>query len=416
MKILIITNYYPPCNYGWGYMQLCEEIANGLFEKGHETHVLTSHYLHGDDSYIPYSVDRLLQIDPDWHSGRSAAWQFFIGRRKREGQAIEYLDRVVRNFKPDVILVFHGIGLPRLLLQAVEELIDVPSVYYLAGYLPELPDEYIEYWNKKPIRWKARLTKKWLAPIALRILARENKPVLLKFKNVICVSRYVRNRLLSRKLIPETAVVIYNGVDLSKFSPASSQKKELRSNGLRCLVAGSLNPDKGVEQTIQAFAILKSQNRLDHHSLSIMGHGSKEYLLYLSSERTHYELEDSVRFLPTVSRDMMPEILKQYDILILPSVYQEPIARAMQEAMASGLLVVGTTTGGTGELLVHMETGLSFTVGDPESLAKMILSASHDPLLRHRLSEAGRQAVIRNFDIRRTVNEIEKYLSQVAMK
>jgi len=30
VRILFITSYYPPSNRGWGYMQLCEEVADGL--------------------------------------------------------------------------------------------------------------------------------------------------------------------------------------------------------------------------------------------------------------------------------------------------------------------------------------------------------------------------------------------------
>ncbi len=56
MRILFITNYFPPSNYGWVYMQLCEEVAEGLADRGHELAVLTSTQSPSYSSY-PYWSD-----------------------------------------------------------------------------------------------------------------------------------------------------------------------------------------------------------------------------------------------------------------------------------------------------------------------------------------------------------------------
>ena len=101
MRILFINNLFPPCKYGWGYMQLCEEVANGLYNNGHTIAILTSNYKHGDDSSIPYDVYRILNLDPDWYSGKSAGRQFFFGRRARERDAIANLKSLNLKFKPD---------------------------------------------------------------------------------------------------------------------------------------------------------------------------------------------------------------------------------------------------------------------------------------------------------------------------
>jgi glycogen(starch) synthase len=106
----------------------------------------------------------------------------------------------------------------------------------------------------------------------------------------------------------------------------------------------------------------------------------------------------------------MPSILQQFDILIFPSIYEEPLARMTQEAMASGLVVVGTTTGGTGEILSEGETGLTFAPEDEEGLADQVTRLITDPDLYCRLSQAGRQTVLENFTLDKMVNEIEAYL------
>ena len=109
----------------------------------------------------------------------------------------------------------------------------------------------------------------------------------------------------------------------------------------------------------------------------------------------------------------MPAILQQFDVLIFPSIYEEPLARMTQEAMISGLVVVGTTTGGTKEILRDGETGLTFAPGDADGLAEQVTRLVADPDLCCRLAQAGRQTVLENFTLDKMVKEIEVYLQEV---
>jgi glycosyltransferase involved in cell wall biosynthesis len=78
--------------------------------------------------------------------------------------------------------------------------------------------------------------------------------------------------------------------------------------------------------------------------------------------------------------------------------------------MAAGLVVVGTTTGGTGEILRNGETGLTFAPEDADGLAEQVTRLLIDPDLRCRLAQAGRHTVLENFTLDKMVNEIEAYL------
>ena len=391
-------------------MQLCEEVVDGLYDRGHAIAVLTSTYCDCDKVPRPYPVYPLLCIDPDWHSGRLGAWQFFVGRRQRERRAAAYLRQLVAEFHPDVVFTWHYIGLSRALLQEVELLPEVVVAYYLADYLPELPDEYIAYWQSLPVHWTARLVKRLLTKLALNMLAREGKPISLKHKHAICVSDYVRRRLVSQGLVSANAVVIRNGVDLSSFSTDKHNGSQPPSAGLRCLVAGRVEPDKGIHTVIEALARLKARSELGCVKLTILGDGPSDYLGYLRKGVYDNHLQDVVELHSPIPREQMPAVLLHHNSLILPSEYDEPLARAMQEAMAMGLLVIGTTTGGSGELLVHERTGLVFEPGNSESLAAQLARAQDEPDLVVQLAENGRQTVIKNFDIQRTIGQIEHYL------
>jgi glycosyltransferase involved in cell wall biosynthesis len=256
MRVLFLNNYYPPFNQGGGYMQLCEEVAEGLSARGYPIAVLTSVYGANGETDRRYPVWRLLGLDPDWHSSQSAARQFFVDRRRRERQAVADFHRLVAEFRPDVIFAWHYRGLPRMLLHEAEQLSGVSVAYYLADYTPEWPDEYIDFWEVQPVHWTAKLFKRPLAKLALHILAREGKPISLEYEHVVCVSDYVRRRLVSQDLISADAVVIHNGVDLSCFSPNNHYDVVSWDTGLRCLVAGRVVADKGIHTVIEALAHL----------------------------------------------------------------------------------------------------------------------------------------------------------------
>ncbi len=409
MRILVISNYYPPCRYGWGHMQLCEQVTDGLAARGHAIAVLTSTYRDGAEIARDYPVYRLLPLDPDWHCGKSVAWQFFVGRRGRERRSVAALRRLVDEFRPDLTFVWHYRYLPRLLLHQAERLPGVVVAYYMADYVPEMPDEHLDYWHVPPVHWAAKLVKRPTVKLADWILAREGKPIRLQYEHVICVSHYVRQRLVSKGLIPPQAVVIHNGIEPSLFSQEGQALPDFGS-GLRCLIAGRVVPDKGIHTAIEALAYLEATGRQLDITLTILGDGPVGYVDRLQALVSAQRLQDRVEFRPPVPREEMPQVLSQYNTLILPSEYQEPLARAMQEAMAMGLLVVGTTTGGSGELLIHEETGLAFEPGNPVALAAQLVRAVAEPTLAARLAAAGRQAVLERFTIDRTIEQIETHL------
>ncbi len=390
-------------------MQLCEEVTDGLVAKGHKIAVLTSTRRDGPEIDRPYSVHRLLTIDPDWGGKRSAAWQFFVGRKQREAENVAYLQQVVSEFQPDLLFVWHAIGLSRVMLQTAESL-PQPTVYYFAGYLPELPDEYIAFWQEPPVHWTAKLVKHPLATLVLVMLRREGKPIHLQYEHVICVSEYVRQRLVKQGLVPEIAVVIHNGIDTGRFK-SSITARDFR-NRIRLLYAGRLEADKGVHNVLEALTYLEPSQLKQIEHLAVVGDGVPSYVAMLQSIVEQNNLSGSVKFLPAMPRDDMPGLLDDYDVLIQPSAL-EALSRMMQEAMAMGLLVIGTIAGGSGELLEHGKTGLVFTTGDAKSLAQQLVRVITKPNLARQLAQAGRKTVQAEFNIKKTTDKIEQYLQEV---
>jgi glycosyltransferase involved in cell wall biosynthesis len=98
-------------------------------------------------------------------------------------------------------------------------------------------------------------------------------------------------------------------------------------------------------------------------------------------------LDDSVTVLPF--SDVWP-ILAAFDIYALPSLW-ESLPIGLLEAMAMGLPVVASDTGGVREAVLHGETGLLHPVGDVEALADGLERLLRDPELRLRMGDAGRR-------------------------
>ena len=106
----------------------------------------------------------------------------------------------------------------------------------------------------------------------------------------------------------------------------------------------------------------------------------------------------------------MLQIYRAHDLLLFPSEWAEPFALTPIEAMACGLPVVGTTTGGSAELFRHRENGLVYTAGQPEELAERIREFASDYSLRNRCALTGYSEARERYAAPVVVDQIKEYL------
>ena len=81
------------------------------------------------------------------------------------------------------------------------------------------------------------------------------------------------------------------------------------------------------------------------------------------------------------------------DICVVPSLWREPFGLTALEAMASGLPVCASRTGGLADSVVHEQTGLLFPSGDARALAAALKRLLDDAPARRAMGEAGRERV-----------------------
>jgi glycosyltransferase involved in cell wall biosynthesis len=168
---------------------------------------------------------------------------------------------------------------------------------------------------------------------------------------------------------------------------------------------GRLDPVKGQDRLLKAFALLATQVAVPVR-LVIAGDGPlRPSLLQLVEQ---LGLQEAV-WLPG-ARDDVPTLLRNCDVFILPSL-NEGISNTIMEAMASARPVIAGRVGGNDELVIDGVTGLLYEAGeaaaDIEHLAASMRRYAADPGLARRHGMAGHERVLRDFSLEAMV---QRYL------
>lgn len=410
MRILFVSNYYPPFTRG-GYEQWCQEVGTELAKRGHQVSVLTTQ---APENTAPSTEDdipvyRLLHLEVEGGLAQTVRRLLFKERQKLEAENLHHIQKLMAQIQPDRVLIWGMWNVPRSVPALLEQLLPGRVAYYICDYWLSLPNAYIQRWQTGARQKLTQWPKQLLSILFLPQLERE-APIRLKLEHPICVSRAVRDLLVEAGVAVAHADIIYGGTQVEQFTAAVFNRHPGPADGLKLIYVGRLEAEKGLHTIIQAFSLIAANRKNISITLDIYGHGDPDYIATLKTLVQQRELTQQVLFKGGVPRAEIPVVLARYDGLIFSSEWQEPFARTILEAMAAGLVVVGTTTGGTGEILVEGVTGLTFPAGNDQVLADQIQRLYHNPALRMELAQAGQQCVIQNFTFTRMVNQIEAAL------
>ena len=188
---------------------------------------------------------------------------------------------------------------------------------------------------------------------------------------------------------PDKVAVVYSGIDLEQFSRSTS---EPRSSGPVVGWVGRLVPVKRVDILLRAVAAARGQGTPSGLRVIVVGDGDlKSDLVQLAQSLGIGEIVD---FVGQVSAPQT--FLAEMDLFVFPS-RDEGAAMAVNEAMASGLPVLGMQDGGgVVELIRHSGGGL--VVPDEEALARAIVELLRDTRLRRQLADNAVAYALRELD------------------
>jgi glycogen(starch) synthase len=412
MHLLFLSNLYPPHDMG-GYEQWCREVATRLQERGHTVWVLTSRHGLNNSLTFEQNVIRTLYLQADVHYYKPM--DFFLRRMGQERANKRELKRAMNQTAPDLVVIWGMWDLSRNLPYWAEQWMPGQVAYYVSSYWPNDMDIHEEYWQLPARRRLTELIKKPFRTVALAQLRREGYPPKLRFEHAVCCSEYVRDTLVQASRLPAHAGVLYGGIDPKPFLQYAAATDIILDNFLRLLFVGTLLPHKGVHTAFEALALLKRKGLADHVTLTILGSGHPDYEAHLRTMATRLHIDDKIHFAGRVPRHEISSWLGRFDVFLFTSIWAEPMARSVMEAMAAGLLVIGTKVGGQMEMLVDEENGLTFQAGDAEALANHIERVLSEPALLSRLARAGQQMVLQRFTLKRMVDDIEVWLEGIAI-
>lgn len=216
---------------------------------------------------------------------------------------------------------------------------------------------------------------------------------------VVAVSDSLRSDIIGRTPIRAYKIqVVYNGIKTSDFQLARSDSLRQRFGwGKDEIIVGSLGnirSAKGYDILLQAASQLKKKS--SPWRFLIAGQGKAGLYDRLLSQRAELGLEETVHFLGF--NDDPPGFLSNLDLFLLSST-SEGFSIATIQAMASGLPVIVTRSGGPEEIVTHGETGWMIEAGNPTAIVAALEKLAADPALGHQLANAGKTHALANFDI-----------------
>lgn len=225
------------------------------------------------------------------------------------------------------------------------------------------------------------------------------------FDRIIALSESVRTTLLGQGLRSEQVTTIHHGTDTDAFRQTTKSPSDVRAEwnipaeAFVVGMVGRIAEEKGWRTFLQAFAkTLKAPIPQDKTPLYavLIGDGPEG-----DQARTLvHELGIAERVVFAGFRSDVNNAINALDVHVLASTWAEPCAAVIQQAMALSKPVVGTSIGGTPEMVAHEETGLLVPPGDADRMALAFLELYTHPELRTRFGAAGSERVDRLFTLR----------------
>ncbi|HLI73933.1 MAG TPA: glycosyltransferase, partial [Acidimicrobiales bacterium] len=336
MRILVLTNMYPPHAYG-GYEYLCRDAAERWQAQGHDVVVLTSTVrVAGAEEVSPgvvpvwrslqlYWDDHVILRPPPW---RRLRWE--LGNKR-------VLDRVIDEFRPDVVSAW-AMGATSLGLLSRAHRRGLPVVLVLADEWP-VYGPALDGW----LRMFAR--RRLAGRVAQALTGLPTLPPRLDTIGPACfASDALRTAVRARSpwSFPNSTVV-HLGIETREFAAAGQRGLDAGSETAsasggsppverpwqwKLLYVGRIDRRKGIDVAVRALALCPPAA-----TLSIVGRGDDEVREELAQLATELGLADRVTF-DHVPRDELAAVYRAADAFIFPPTWEEPFGLVPLEAMA----------------------------------------------------------------------------------
>jgi glycosyltransferase involved in cell wall biosynthesis len=399
MRILFVTDY-PPEEIIGGSVRVLYEQSTRLANREHDIHVLTrkENFRNGFD--IPPNI-----IIWKYATNNKNSCSLFASTYKNSNA---FFEKLLGKFKYDLINFHQPFSAAGLL--KCNKSTSINKIYTCHSL------SFEEYWSRN-IDLKEGFVKFLQYKLNGYLRKGIERYVLNKSNKIIVLSQYMKTRLSLAHHIPdEKCHIAAGGVDLKRFRPSSNKfnlrtKLNIPQNKIILFTVRNLVRRMGLANLITALKDVAE--KCPNVYLVIGGEGPlKNKLLSLTE---NFGLSDYIRFAGFIDDEILPEYYQSADIFVLPTKELEGFGLVTLEALASGLPVLGTSVGGTREILEQLNSDFIFDGTGPHSMARKILKKCqiilNNPKKWKEISLRCRRFTEANYSWEKNVDELEELFS-----
>ena len=392
MKILLVNDY--AVRQGGAEIMILN-VRDALRERGHDARLFASNASEdGSRSLADYTC-------------RGTTSRFRTLLQSANPWAAMELRRVLTVFQPDVVHVLMFLTqLSPLILPLLKT---VPSLYHVVWYRPIcplgtklLPDGSSCYSPPGTICYRTGCLplRDWMPLMFQMKLWRRWRGV---FDLIVANSEAVRRRLVAEGIEP--VEVVLNGIGLREPRPPLSGAPSVA-------FAGRLVREKGVEVLLRAFA--KVAQQIPEARLVLCGDGPERF--HIEERAGQLGLASRVAMLGFQPSEEVERIFRGAWAVAVPSIWEEPFGEVAIEAMANGVAVVSSSSGGLREIVRDGQTGFLVPPGDVDALGDALLRILGNRDLAERLGRTGREVAMAEFSRTKMIGRFEQFYQSLCSR
>lgn len=336
MKILLVNNLYSPYKIGGAELSV-KIMAEYLAKKNLQVGVLTLGEEQEENLINNVKLYRLKLENYYWPFGVSGKSKFdkFKWHLKDifNDKYLFTVNDIINKFKPDIIHTNNLMGFSVVIWEIARKK-KIKIVHTLRDYYLECPktNKFKKNENCQDHCFECK------------VFSFKKRIISQKVDQVVGISNSIlESHITSGYFKKSQKHVIYNGFEINSAKAVITNKTFEKEDFLNFGFIGQVIEAKGVSFLVKN---LKKFVHYDNWKLFIAGRITEDYKIFLESLLPN----DKIEFMGYVNQDFF---FKKIDVLIVPSIWEEPFGRVALEGLINNTVVIGSSRGGLKEILYN---------------------------------------------------------------
>ncbi len=363
MKILLVNTFYYP-NIVGGTENSIKLLAEGLKSRGYQVAIYCVDNLENGikkeyiNDILVYRGNAGLFDSKVRLGKKSNLIKKIINKliELRNYSSLNEFKYIISDFKPDIVHTNNLYGISPLFWKECQKK-DIKIAHTLRDYW------ILSYTGNLEVEKDKSLLKKSILNIYRSYFRYQSRYVTA----VTAPSEFTLERFLNEKYFFNSRIKqsINNSIhlDINETKVLIDEKKNRKDKVIKFIFVGGLYEIKGIKNLINAFTNIKNDNIL----LYICGDGDLKEFVKNSSNK-----DKRIIYKGKLNADELKRAYIESDVLIVPSVWDEPFGRVVIEGNQFGLPVIASNKGGIPEIVKNIRGGELFNSDSVEDLKNKI--------------------------------------------